>query len=282
MTAGLRRVLVLGLILAGRAHAAPPDPWSASRDAPVLEYAYGPRAQLSVGHAVTIFEAGRSRLALSALVALENADSHSPLPDELARLVVDLGYQVSIDRWGRALGADGAFALGVGLGLERARELRSTDEVLLPDPRPGDIPFGGGGDWIALEAAARVGLGRGLTLSLRLRERVYWNALPLLVGDRAAADVVADFLGEALAQSPSLGATLSWQASPRLTPVLALFGQALLPHDQSAHASGFARALVGLGVGRALFFLSFDAGSGEGMLINRHELRFSLGVRHAL
>lgn len=266
-----------------------PDTLSASRDAPVLEYAYGPRAQLSLGHALGLVSTQRDvsfHLALSALGAFENADSQSPLPDELARLVTELSFAFSFDRWSAAaFGHGGGAELGLSLGVERARELRSaeTDRVL-PDPRPGDIPFGGGGSWLGLDAAARFSPAPQWIFSLRFTERVFWNAWPLMVGARAASDSVAAALGDALTHAPSIDATLRWIAAPSVRPLASVFTEALFPHDRSAHASYFARALLGVGLpgaaGEVIPFFSADIGSGKGLLVNRHELRLSLGVRH--
>jgi hypothetical protein len=266
-----------------------PDDMSASRDAPVLEYAYGPRAQLSLGHELGLLATRRDvslHLALSALGAFENAESHSPLPDELARLLTRLTFTVSLDRWSRAaLGDAGALELGLGLGLERARELRSAEsDRTVPDAQPGDIPFGGGGAWLGFDGAVRASPAPGWLLSIRLLERVFWNAWPLMVGARAESDAVASALGDGLAHAPSIDATLRWLATPGLQPLASVFAEGLFPHDRSADASYVARALLGVGLpgelGEVIPFLSVDIGSGKGLLVNRHELRLSLGVRH--
>ena len=88
----MRAVALLVLALAAPVAADPRH--SASRDAPVFEYAYGPRAQLSLGRELVI---GRFHLAL--LGALEDARDHGPLPDELGRIVVETGATWALAGW---------------------------------------------------------------------------------------------------------------------------------------------------------------------------------------
>ncbi len=263
---------------------------SASRDAPVIEYAYGPRAQLSLGGTVGLLRVPRAvsfHLALGALAAFENAQQDGPLPDELGRLVIELDTSWSLDCWApRVLGAGAAVELGTGLGFERARELRGSEaKVIVAPPRPEDIPFGAGGGWVTLDAALRLPLGRRFTLTTRLRERVFWNALPDLFGSRDASNAVADTVGEGLSHAPSLDLALRWRLSRRLRPLASLFVEALRPHDDHAAPSWFLRTLVGLGLpapgGEALPFLALEVGSGKGLLVNRHEVRIAAGVRLA-
>jgi hypothetical protein len=258
---------------------------SASRDAPVFELAYGPRGQLSIGRAVAIWEGTRLALGISALAALEDARAHTPFPTELGRLVIDVGLAWRLaepaEQW---FGVGGELVVRFALGMEHARKLGGVEaELLLPQPQPGDIPFGGGGNWIAFELAGRVPVGDDFSLSIGLRERVFLNAWPLLVGDRAVSDDIANFLGEGLAHAPSLDLTLSWRATSTLRPLAAAFAEGLFPHDRSAQTSGFGRLLAGVAIasagGEVIPFTSLDIGSGKGLLINRHELRLSLGVR---
>lgn len=276
------------LALAGTASGEELDALSASRDAPVFEVAYGPRAQLSIGGVVPLVRGPRLELSLSALAAIENARSEEPIPDELGRLAFELRASWRLDaaarRW---FGAGGGLAVGVTLGSEGARLLGGVEaELLLPAPQPGDIPFGGGGDWTGFFVAGRVRLGRGVDLLFRGRERVFWNGWPLLFGRRDWSDVVADVLREGLAHAPALEATVVWQATPCVRPLAGIFAEGLFPHDRSADGSGFFRLLAGVGLplaGReAIPFVSLDAGAGKGLLVNRHEVRLSLGVRLGL
>jgi hypothetical protein len=263
---------------------------SASRDAPVLEYAYGPRAQLSLGHDLGVVErrgAVTFHLSVAALAALENSRGHGPLPLEVGRLRAGLAASWSFDGFARRrLGPAGVLEVGLGLGVERARALVASEtDRPVPAARPGDIPFGGGGNWLAVDAAVRLALRPRWTLSLRVVERIFWSAWPLVGGARAASDVVADFTGDGLAHAPSLDVTLAWTPRPWLRPLLSAFAEGLFPQDQSADASYFVRGLLGVGfrgaAGETIPFVSFDAGSGKGLLVNRHEARFSAGVRHA-
>ena len=257
----MRAVALLVLALAAPVAADPRH--SASRDAPVFEYAYGPRAQLSLGRELVI---GRFRLAL--LGALEDARDHGPLPDELGRLVVETGATWALAAW----------RLGADLGLEKARKIGGVEgELVLDEPRPGDIPHGGGGIWTGVSVGRGLQLSGCLRLELSLRERVFLSGWAILVGRRDGSD----YLDDGLAHAPGLDAELVWQPSARVHPWAALFAEGLFPRDRGADASGFARLLVGAdfpGVPVAPF-VSFDAGAGKGLLINRHELRFSLGVR---
>jgi hypothetical protein len=267
-----------------------PDDLSASRDAALLEYAYGPRAQLSVGQDVGV-AARRGdvsfHLGVSALAALEDSRSSGPIPDEVGRLLAGIAATWSFDRWARArLGAAGMLELGVGLGLERDRELRSAEtDRPVPPERPGDIPFGGGGNWVAFDAGVRLGLAPRWTLTARLRERVFMSGWPLIFGARAASDAVADSIGDGLAHAPSLDVRLVWAVRARVQPFLSAYVEGLFPQDETAHASYFVRGLLGVALlgaaGEAVPFVSLDAGSGKGLLVNRHELRLSVGLRHA-
>lgn len=267
-----------------------PSRASASRDAPALEYAYGPRAQMSLGHAVGLLARRGDvgwHLWTSALMGLENADAAQPLPVELGRLRIELGFAVDLTEVAhRHLGARGALELGISLGVERVRELRAAEtDRFAPTPRSGDIAFGGGGAWLGLDARARWTLAPDLHLTLGLAERVFAHTFAEVFAGPEAADHVVSAVAEGLAHAPAAEASLRWVASPSAHPLVAVFGEALLPADDSADASGFARALLGVALpgeaAEALPFLSVDVGSGKGLLINRHEVRLSLGVRYA-
>ncbi len=260
--------VAVALASAAAAHAEPAVvALSASRATPTLEWAFGPRSQLSIGDRL---ELARS-LRLDALAAFENADGWSPLASQAGRLRIQAGYTQRL-----AAG----LALELGAGIERARELRAAERSpLLPEPRQRDIPFGGGGEWIAIAVATCFELSPHLALGLRAGDRVFLGALPLLVGSRAASDIIADGLGEGLAHAPFVDAVLTLSRWHGVTPFVAWFGELLVPQDRIAALSGRARMITGAAWPTVAPFLSLDVGSGEGILINRHELRLSIGAR---
>ena len=265
---------------------------TASRDAPVTELAYGPRAQLSVGHALPLLRwpgEPAVQLTATARAALEDAADPALLPDELARF--QGGLRATFTWAGadlaRVFGPGSAVELGLELGLERARELIADPASRAPLPFPADgIPFGAGGLWLGFDLSWRLPLAPRWTLTARLGDRVFTNAFPALVGLIAESQAVASSLGEGLAHAPSLMAGLRWEASAELAPTLMVTLEGLLPHDDSASASHRLRAVLGLGLpgaaGELLPFVAVEHGAGYGLLVNRHELRLALGVRLAL
>lgn len=294
-------LLALSCAVPAAAHAAPtwlpgvtravPLEDTASRDAPVLEYAWGPRAQLSLGQTLGLVtwpgdgDGGVGvHLALSGLVALEDAHAKGAFPDELARVVGTLGCAFTFDMT-PVFGADGAFEIGVELGVERSRELVAAESERVDLPfGPEDIPFGGGGLWLGVDVAWRLRLADAWVLNVRLADRIFTNGWPLMFGARAESQQVATFLDEGLAHQASLAVGVRWAASAAVQPVARLFFEGLIPSDDSAADSYFFRGVLGVAFpgdgGELLPFLSLDAGSGKGHLINRHEVRFSVGVRH--
>jgi len=223
-------------------------------------------------------------LALSGLVALEDAHAKGAFPDELARVVGTLGGAFTFDMT-PVFGAGGAFEIGVELGVERSRELvaAASDRVDLPFG-PEDIPFGGGGLWLGVDVAWRLRLADAWVVNVRLADRIFTNGWPLMFGARAESQDVATFLDEGLAHQPSLAIGVRWAACASVQPVARLFFEGLIPSDDSAAEGYFLRGILGVAfpgdAGELLPFLSLDAGNGKGLLINRRELRFSVGVRH--
>jgi hypothetical protein len=73
------------------------------------------------------------------------------------------------------------------------------------------------------------------------------------------------------------------RASSWAEPLARLYWDVLAPHDDTAKTLALARLLVGVALpGRSLEltpFTAFEAGHGEGILVNRTELRWSGGVR---
>ena len=107
-----------------------------------------------------------------------------------------------------------------------------------------------------------------------------------LVGQREESDYVADFLREGSSQMPFAELSLRWKLAPWLRPVVSVYGEALVPHDDSAKAGVLVRGLFGAGftgaAGTLTPFVAAAAGNGKGWLVNRQELSLSLGVRLSL
>lgn len=167
---------------------------SASRDAPVLELAYGPRSYGSIGLEPALYahRSGRGRFVVgfSALLAFENEDTTPVVPDQ--------------PLWRDVAGAFVAHAFG---DLEIAGFLGHEASFAVDRPpdayRPTDIPFGGGGWFVAPDIALRSGVTASVELTSRLGDRLYTNFFPALVGQREESDYVADFLREGSSQMPS-------------------------------------------------------------------------------
>ena len=263
---------------------------SASRDTPVLEYAYGPRAQASIGVEPGVFEVRRTstvfRFGLYGLVGLENATSDRFFPPgELWRGLVGVSFALELPRLARDWLVPGSsLEVGLVVGHESDHATVASSSTLAP-PGPLAIPFGGGGDYLAPDIAVRLPAGRAVTITLRLEDRIYFNELPLLVGARTASDVVADDLHEGLVNAPGADLVVRWRAVPWAEPQLAVFAEHLFPHDAFVPDGQFLRAMAGVvlpgRVGELEPFASFDGGNGKGLLVQERELRFSVGLRYA-
>jgi len=259
---------------------------SASPDAPVTSYAYGPRAQGSVGGDLALLELDTSgltfRLGGSALVAFEDAARHAALPGETLRTSFELSAAWALTQFAaRAFGPGRELELSLALG--RRSALPMTDFTLGDHYHPNDVPFGAGGDYLSTEVALRSALGSGLATSCRLGLRAYTNAFPDLFGAHAASDYVADTLREGGEYQASAELGVRLRASSWAEPLARLYLDLLVPHDDTAKTLALARLLVGVALpGRGLEltpFTAFEAGHGEGILVNRTELRWSGGVR---
>jgi hypothetical protein len=267
-----------------------PSTTSASRDAPVIEYAYGPRAQASIGAAPGLLEwhqgAVVHRVGFYAMAGLENATSGRFFPpNELWRGLLGASFALELPSLARAWlvpGSDLEVALVVGHESDHATS-SSTASLAAPGPR--DIPFGGGGNFVAPDVAVRLPVGRTMTLTLRLEDRIYFNELALVAG-RSASDAVAGDLHEGLANAPGADLVVRWAPVPWAQPQLAVFAEHLFAHDAFVDDGGFFRAMAGVVLpgraGEVEPFGSFDAGNGKGLLVSRRELRLSVGVRYAI
>jgi hypothetical protein len=268
-----------------------PRSTSASRDAPVLEYAYGPRAQASIGAEPGLLEVRRPastlRIGFFALVGLEDSMSRRVFPPgELWRGLVGASVALELPSLARAwLVAGGDLEIGLLVGLERDKASAASSPSLSP-PGPLAIPFGGGGAYLAPDVAVRLPVGRAVTITMRLQDRVYFNELPLLVGARVASDAVADGLREGLLNAPGADLIVRWRVAAWALPELSIFGEHLFAHDAFVPDGQFLRVLAGVvlpgRVGELEPFVSFDGGNGKGLLIQERALRLSAGVRYAL
>jgi hypothetical protein len=259
---------------------------SASPDAPVTSYAFGPRARASVGGDFgLILLPGRAsdlRLGLSALVALDDAEHGGVFPSQLFRTSFALGAAWASP--GSVAAADGRarlLELGLTLGLDAAKAFGGY--TLSDRYHADDVPFGAGGGYLGVDAAFCSPLPARLVFTSRVGIRVYTNAFPDAVGQTEASDAVADFAREGSELRTSFELGLRFRASDYVEPLLRVYADSIIPHDDSAKMLWLGRALFGLAhPGRTLEltpFLDLEAGHGQGLLVNRTELRFGGGVR---
>jgi hypothetical protein len=253
----------------------------------VLEYAYGPQAQASIGaepgllaltgHDVT------GHVGLYAMVALENANDPVIFPpSKLWRGLVGVSFALELARAARAWlgeGSDLELTAVVGHESDHSSSLGGLDA-----PRSAVIPNGGGGNFVSLDAAERLCAGR-LVFTVRLQNRIYFNAFPSIVGAHSDSDTVASVLHEGLVDAAGADLVVRWRASASVQPQLATFAEHLFARGPGVADGGFVRAMLGvvfLGkVGELEPFGSLDAGNGKGLLIDRRETRLSVGLRYA-
>lgn len=266
----------------GAARALPLD-LSASRDAPVFEIAYGPRAYGSFGIAPAILSSGGkesgSCLGFSAALTWES-DGQSTLGPLLTRDLETLSLASAT----RDVLMDGStFELVTSIGHEGAHQDRAA---VIDGYRTTDIPFGAGGWFLGVDVALRLRPSRRLTLTSRLGERIFVNAFPLWVGEREVSDHVADALGEGTIHAPFFALEARHRTSRSWHALASVWGETFVAHDDSARDAVLVRALVGAAspvkIGEFVPFLSGEAGNGKGFFVNRRELRLSLGVRLVL
>ena len=259
---------------------------SASPDAPVTSYAYGPRAQATLGGDLAFYRRLQQnsgfRWGGSALLAFEDATRHAPLPGETLRSAFELSLAWSwTDFAARALGPNRELEWTIALGRHSA--LPIGDYTLGDRYHSDDVPFGAGGGYLATDVALRAPFaGRGSTF-VRLGARAYTNLAPDLVGAHEASDLIADSLHEGAKYQALLELGLRYSASPRLEPLLGLYFDLIAPHDDQAKMLALARLLVGAALPGQSWeltpFTAVEVGRGEGIAVNRSELRWSGGVR---
>jgi len=238
---------------------------SASRDAPLLELAYGPRAQASIGMEPGFLSIATSQWTVHvggyAMIALENGVSRIAFPpNETWRGLVGLSASVSADALARRwFGRGASLELSLVLGHESDHYSGHDSPVLLPGALSNVT-----GDFVAPDVALRAPLGRFL-VTARLSDRAY--------------------LRGALVDAPGADLGLRLRVHPLVQPTLALYGEHIFPREAGAHGGFFGRALAGVGfvgrLGEVTPFISGDAGNGKGVLVSRREARFSGGIRYA-
>jgi hypothetical protein len=249
--------------LPGAARAVPRSS-SASRDTPTFEYAYGPRAQGSLGGEIGLFGTrGRSvsfRVGGYAMIALENVDETQPFPREYWRGLIGLSGSLSLDAFARAaFGPRSAAEITLVLGHESSHR---TDQ-----PSPFDTLTFATRDQLnfaSLDAGARFPLGSWGEAQIRFTERL--------------------FVGSDFSHAPSFDLDLRWRALTWLEPTLALFGEHFFASAAVADDCPFARALLGVAlpgyIGELMPFVSADTGCGKGLLVTRRESNVSWGFRY--
>ena len=259
---------------------------SASPDAPVTSYAYGPRAHLSLGGDLALFSvparAYTFRFGGSALLAFDDAERHLALPAETMRTAFELSVAWAFTDFAKpALGPGRELELSLSAGHRSA--LPAADFTLGDRYHSDDVPFGAGGNYLGVDLAFRSPLGQRFSETSRLGFRAYTNAFPDLFGDRVASDSAADSLHEGAEYQAWFELGTRVRAAAWAEPLARLYVELIEPHDDSAKPLFLARLLVGSALpGRAWEltpFTAFEAGHGPGLQVNRTELRWSGGVR---
>jgi hypothetical protein len=250
---------------------------SASRDTPVFEAAYGPKAQTSVGlefGTLRLYDRDLSlQLGFHGMIALEDVTPGAATPfiaSQLWRGVYGSSLALSsrslAERW---FGRRGAVELTVMYGHESDHadaDFRDAHPEYSATPPRGLIPRGGGGDYLRTDYAVQIPLGARGELVLRVQDRLFFSG-PLL-------------------HAPGADVILRVHVLPQLVPTLALFGERLFVAPESGAPDGlFGRAMLGLAfpgiIGAIMPFVSFDGGNGKGYLVNRVESHVSAGFRYA-
>ncbi|MCC6214952.1 MAG: hypothetical protein IT376_08795 [Polyangiaceae bacterium] len=251
-----------------------------AHDAPAFELAMAPRPRLRLGADTAVFRSERGfRLGLEGFLALESLGARPAPPGDVGRGGFEVGAAWS---WPPAPPARGPlFELGVGLGRRSAFALDAFEP---PGPRrPDDVPFGGGGWYLGGDAALRRRFAGSWELETRLTARAYATIFPEAAGAHAESAYLASALGQGALATVLGEVSATSRASARWRPRAGLHFDALLPHDDSASARWLAGALAGVeAVGTsaaAMPFLEAEAGHGQGLLVNRTELRAGAGVR---
>jgi hypothetical protein len=271
--------LALGSRVISRAESADPD-------APVTAYGYGPRGRASLGLDVSLAAFRRKnrqfRLGMLGFVAFEDANRRRVFPGEVGRSWVALSGSWAMREPLPALfGAGHELELGLELG---RRSAFSLDGFVVQDPwQQTDVPFGAGGVYLGVDTALRLVVLPRLTLTSRVTLRSYMNAYPELFGQHEAGAHVASALEEGAQGSAALEVGARLALASWAEPALRLYADVIEPHDDNAKTLWLVRGLLGLAVPGEHFelepFVDAEAGHGQGLLVNRNQLRLGVGVR---
>lgn len=237
---------------------------SASRDTPALEYAFGPKAQGSLGTEFGILEKQWQEMSLRfgmyGMVALENDTEEIIFPREYWRGLVGFSLAYSPDALARAwFGEGSAIELGVVFGHEsdhRTDAPKNLNELAYS--LYGQLNF------LQHDIALRVPMGEFGDVSIRFSDRL--------------------FAGSGYSHAPSFDLNLRFRPLEWLNPVVAIFGEHYFA-TEGGQDCYFGRAMTGIafvGVfGELTPFASFDAGCRKGLLFERREGAISGGFRYA-
>lgn len=244
-----------------------PRTTSASRDAPLLEYAAGTYAMASLGlepGLVTIQRGAPNvehafHLGFFGMAALQNATSDGALPNQYWRGLVGLTFTYAPTWVGRRLfGPGGDLELGFVLGHESDHRSDASSGLSLIDQA--SIYQ----NYVGADVGVRVPVGRPLTLVARVADRL---------------DV-----GSLFTQVPAIDLELRLVVWRIPQPFLATHGEVLFTSDKTPSCPR-ARALAGVALvgkfGEVSPFAGLEGGCDEGLLYTRRDLRGEGGVRYA-
>ena len=249
---------------------------SASPDAPVTSYAYGPRSAASLGLDSAIFRnANRDfRIGISALMMVENHDSRSILPFESLRSAWALGAAWTFDKPSSKVARHftkqrRTLELGIGIGQQAVRRFGNytfNDRYCVDD-----VPFGAGGYFLSLDAATRLPWFGRFIVTTKLGIKLYTNLFPEMVSATEASDHVADTAleGSRIQTHGEIGVRIP--ATKSIEPIVRLYLEAIDPHDDQAKPRILARVLSGidlLGDTHVMPYLDAQAGHGSGLAIS--------------
>lgn len=254
---------------------------SAAREQAASEVGFGPRAQAALAGELGLWRwlTGRWQwtLATDAQLAVDNATRKVALPQELLRGHWRVSAVVQRKTAGPLL-----WEGHVALLHTFARAIGDYDP--LPLQRPDGIPFGGGGTGLEVALGAATNSGRHHS-NVRVTARLYPSALFAAASQPELASMLTSWGTTALHSAAAVDAQWRLDRSGLWQPQVALRAEGWMPADTSASVSGFVRLLAGPRIGGSEGWLwpyvAAEAGSGAGMLINRHEVRLSIGVRYA-